>query len=195
MAKPFFTGCGVFGFAQIDSPGAVIDLVDIGDVVDNHRLVGDIDFYVIQPVGCTHGHNRRVHIDGICPVVEHGLSQTQGEVEDLTGLFFLPHIFGPVGCSDIERTLGQAGDASHGFGERLVGAHKRLEGGPHPRGALDGQAGSRWQGNGVGPSSRGVGGLLQTGGLVNSGGARSYRARVAVAIGSPQTQVGSRAKG
>ena len=63
--------------------------IGVRGVVDGHRLVRNVDFHRIQPVRRRHRNNRRVHVHGVRAVVEHCLSQAQGEVQGIAGVLLL----------------------------------------------------------------------------------------------------------
>ena len=103
--------------------------IGVRRVVDGHRLVRNIDFHRVQPVRRRHRNNRRVNVHGVRAVVEHRLSQTQGEVQGIAGVFLLAAecltalmLFGTN--SRHKLTLSDALGTARGGGCRLLSAHE-----------------------------------------------------------------------
>ena len=106
--------------------------IGVRGVVDGHRLVRNIDFHRVQPVRRRHRNNRRVHVHGVRTVVEHRLSQAQGEVQGIAGVLLLTAeclttLVFVRADSRHELTLSNTLGAARGGGCRLLSAHERAE--------------------------------------------------------------------
>ena len=106
--------------------------IGVRGVVDGHRLVRNIDFHRVQPVRRRDRNNRRVHVHGVRTVVEHRLSQAQGEVQGIAGVLLLTAerlttlmLFSAD--SRHKLALSDALGATRGGGCRLLSAHEGAE--------------------------------------------------------------------